>query len=86
MRLINIEEVMHVTNLNIESVIDFIYEGHFPIPISFDNTKNVYLYSWVESEIHGWVASVIAERNLYLENERTEQKGFEIPKYQKDVE
>ena len=86
MRLINIEEVMHVTNLNIESVIDYIYEGHFPIPISFDNTKNVYMYSWVDSEINDWVGSVIALRNSYLENEKIEQKGFNIPEYQRNVE
>lgn len=86
MRLINIEEVMHTTNLSIQSVLDFIYEGHFPIPMSFEDTKNVYMYSWVDSEINDWVGSVIAQRNRYLENEKIEQKGFNIPEYQRNVE
>lgn len=58
-RFIRLPEVLHLCGLSRSTVYDLISRNAFPAQISLGG-KNV---AWVHSEITGWMADRIAERN-----------------------
>lgn len=58
-RFIRLPEVMHLCGLSRSTVYDLISRNAFPAQISLGG-KNV---AWLHSEITGWMADRIADRN-----------------------
>ena len=60
MRLIRLDEVMHLTGLKRSSIYRMKGEKRFPESVSID----IRTVGWVESEVKAWIESRIAERDF----------------------
>lgn len=63
MRLIRLNEVLHITGLSRSTVYKYAADGVFPKPVSLGDRA----VAWVENEINDWLSARIYERDNDLE-------------------
>lgn len=60
MRIIRLKEVSNVTGLARSTIYKYVSEGSFPKPVSLGDR----CVGWLESEVQGWIAARIEERDM----------------------
>tara|TARA_R110000868_G_scaffold408975_1_gene693564 strand:+ start:176 stop:520 length:345 start_codon:yes stop_codon:yes gene_type:complete len=82
MRLINIYEVSHITGLNDFTIRKYLEEGHFPVPVQFNEYCSSIL--WADEEIQLWIYNVLTKRDYEIRDLERDNKQITAPRYQNE--
>lgn len=62
MRIVRLKDVVDATGLGRSTIYKYIQEGFFPVPVPLGGRA----VGWVESEVEGWIADRVRERDVRL--------------------